>query len=725
MRFRAIICFLVVAVLDSNASSHATPQPEANGSKIQRKEELQKTHLESAEVKWRVVGLRRNSTNLCPEVTGWKSEDWLTQALSEPRDECQPNYQPHQRQLDLQQVVAAAPLLRDLGLDRFCVYTATINPPPPFPNPLPDGLVSAANSQMALVPAGDPDLEPAKTFAQHFLAQASGMPEVSPGLEAIASDPKVRLVFVDTQATGDGLPQKPGPSQHGYTLVHLADELVCRGSHPCSVELATRLALSHTKFEKSPPPAGSTASSQGGNLGLVDELAAAIAKEVLLWLPDSKHKHLILNLSLGWDGEMLGELDKRRASQLKPDAQLVYKALQFARRNGALVIAAAGNRRGGEESKWPILPAAWESHSPSWFPFSCGRRLVYAVGGVDWQGLPLPNYRLGGIPRRVAFGDHAVAQTESPDEPTAIYTGSSVSTAVVSSIAAAVWQQRPELGAAEVMRLLDRSGTNLPGRADYYAWRNLWPLSKLMRAPHLERLSLCQAVAQARKEGGLSPIPACQSWDPGKGAADLSSLVPPFTSLPELKPVTLPPACNSASNPAPRLFAASQEGIATLPEADKVSCPLKILPDMISQRWVHPQPDAEPCPGCSFVPPRVQIAALALEEVPQPPQGYVLAIEIDQKWLPNSKSHHIDSAAIDVDRYSGAGQFVERRTYAIPQEDLDKALTTGMHRFLVSEVGNGGSLKGCTATINFKVTITEEDGTIKSYSVQSPIYVDP
>ena len=56
----------------------------------------------------------------------------------------------------------------------------------------------------------------------------------------------------------------------------------------------------------------------------------------------------------------LGELDKRRVSQLQLDTQLVYKALQYARRSNALVIAAAGNRRGGGESNWPLLPAAWE-----------------------------------------------------------------------------------------------------------------------------------------------------------------------------------------------------------------------------------------------------------------------------------------------------------------------------------------------------------------------------
>ncbi|HEV7508901.1 MAG TPA: S8/S53 family peptidase [Thermoanaerobaculia bacterium] len=714
MKSCTILCSLALAVLSSNASSHAALQ--TNPTECTGKEELQKPKMESAEVKWRVVGLRPKSTAPCPGVPDWQADDWLDQTLREPRKDCRPS-DPKRPRVELSQLVAAAPLLHDLGLDRFCTYTytGTTNPPPPFPKSL-RGLVSAANSQMAMVPAGEIDLEPAQTLAQHFLAQSSGMPAATPPPKAVNSlaDPQVRLVFIDTQEDGEGVPSHSGPSKHGYTLVHLASELVCQGNDPCRVELATRLALSHTKFNKNNPPADSGTSGPGGNLGLVDELAAAIVNEVVQWRPDSKHKHLILNLSLGWDGEMLGEIDQRRVSQLKPDAQLVYNALQFARQSGALVIAAAGNRRGGEESKWPLLPAAWELRRPSYCPFF-GHKLVYAVGGVDWQGLPLPNYRRGGLPKRVAFGDHATAKTGPNEDDTAIYTGSSVSTAVVSSIAAAVWQLRPELKADQVMKLLDRSGNVQPSRSDnfqpsrsdYYAWRDLWPFSKLLRAPRIERLSLCQAVARARVEGGLPSVPKCQAGDPK--AANLSALVPDdladTISFPALTAATLPPDCLSASNPAPQFFAASPPT-----EAGKSSCPLYLLPDIISQRWVAPQPDDPPCMGCSFVPPPRTMAAAASVQ----PQDYVLAIQIDPQWATGGAS--IQSAALDVDRYSQAGLFVGRTTYAIPNDFLTPLV---LHRLLVRGVGLGGTLSHCTATLNFQVTVGEN-----SYSVQNPVYVD-
>jgi hypothetical protein len=727
MRSRTILCFLALAVLGSNAPSRATSQTESNAStiprkEIPRKEGIRKAPMESAEVKWRVVGLRRSSTAACPEVPDWPAEDWLAQTLREPRGECQQSEQSKRPQVDPSQVIAAAPVLHDLGLDRFCVYTyrGAINPPPPFPKSVP-GLASAANGQMALVPSSDPDTESAHIFAGHFLDQTSGIPVTLEDQPLLTGRGRVRLAFLDTQPDSEVVPQSSAPSQHGYTLAHLAEQLLCQYNHTCPIQITTRLALAHSTFDKDHPPAESLADSHGGNLGLVDELASAIVKEVLVWLPDSKHKHLILNLSLGWDGEMLGELDKRRVSQLKPDAQLVYNAIRFARRSGALVIAAAGNRRGGEESKWPLLPAAWELRRPSWVPFPFGHKLLYAAGGVDWQGLPLPNYRRGGMPRRVAFGDHATVITTSTEDTAAIYTGSSVSTAVVSSIAAAVWQQRPELGAAEVMKLLDRSGDSLPSRADYYAWRDLWPISKWVKAPHIERLSLCQAVAQARKEAGLTPIQRCQTWDPEKGAADFKPLVTStsYTPLPEqLEQATLPAACNSASNPPPRLFAASQESLSTLPEGDKSSCPLYLLPDMISQHWVAPQPDDPPCPGCTFVPPPKLLTAALGGNIPVAPKGYVLIMKIDPKWL--GPDYHIDSAAIDIDRYSGAGQFVERMTYAIPPDVLAAALTPGTHQLLLSEVGNGQKLTGCTATLNFKVTVGG-----KTYSVPNPIYVDP
>ena len=50
--------------------------------------------------------------------------------------------------------------------------------------------------------------------------------------------------------------------------------------------------------------------------------------------------------------------------------------------------------------------------------------------------MPLPNYRHGGRPRRVAYGDHAVTAVGDGITPihTPIYTGTSVSAAVVSAV---------------------------------------------------------------------------------------------------------------------------------------------------------------------------------------------------------------------------------------------------------------------------------------------------
>src|SRR5436305_999534 len=107
---RTIFCLLVLAVLGLNAPSHAKPQPKSNEL---RKGEIQKTYMESAEVKWRVVGLRRKSTIPCPQVNDWQADDWLDQTLRGPQKEYRLG-DPKRPQVDLSQLVAAAPLLHDL-----------------------------------------------------------------------------------------------------------------------------------------------------------------------------------------------------------------------------------------------------------------------------------------------------------------------------------------------------------------------------------------------------------------------------------------------------------------------------------------------------------------------------------------------------------------------------------------------------------------------------------
>jgi Subtilase family len=705
MRSPKILCILILAVLGGIVPSRADSQ---------RRDGRQRPPivLESAEVKWQVVALRRKAADPCPEVSGWTVANWLDQALLEPGQK----HDPKSPAPDWRRDQASGPLLRELGLDRFCSYRATASPPRPFPQPLPAGLESATNSRMALVPTGDLDpgpADPVEILARHFLEQTSGMPVAGVAPEKNLGGP-VRLVFLDTQPDGEGVPRSSGPSRHGYTLVHLAEQLTCSGVAHCPVELATRLALPHSTFSPEVPPADYGDGGPGGDLGLVDELAAAIVREIWNWRRSGSRQHLILNLSVGWDGELPGELGGRRGSPLKTDARLVYDALQLAHRSGALVIAAAGNRRGGGESNWPLLPAAWELYRPSGLPRLLGPRPVYAVGGVDWQGLPLPNYRRGGMPRRVAFGDHAVVLTAGLDKHTDVYTGTSVSTAVVSSIAAVVWHLRPELGAAEVMRLVGRSGDPLPSRADYYAWKHLWPLSRLRKAPDLRRLSLCPAVAQACR-GGRCAAPSCHLWEPTRHA-DLSPLGFVATlPLPAPRAASLPALCEPASRPAPRFFTFGEREASTDPTAaGESSCPLYLLPDMVSQRWVCPQPEANPCPGCTFVPPPSGAMASTAS-----PSGYVLAVEIDPEWQRSTRAE-IKSATLDVDRYDG-GRLAARTTYNIPADELLAAgAPGGTHRLLLNGIGGGRSLAGCTATLNFEVSL---DG--RSYSIQSPVYVDP
>ena len=192
--------------------------------------------------------------------------------------------------------------------------------------------------------------------------------------------------------------------------------------------------------EDSPDDPGDDA---GGHQGRIGDLAAAILAEIERWQATDPKSKLVLNLSVGWDGEYI-DPDKKKEADLEASSRAVYDALRLASHLDVLVIASSGNRSGGVHSQSSLLPAAWESSPPTWLPCPLGKKVVYAVGGVDWQGLPLPNTRPAGLPWRVAYGDHAVARTPSDGavESTKMYTGTSVSAAVVSS------DRRRDLGAA-------------------------------------------------------------------------------------------------------------------------------------------------------------------------------------------------------------------------------------------------------------------------------------
>lgn len=564
---------------------------------------------------------------------------------------------------------------------------------------------------MALAARGDELHETVgPVLAEHFRIQARG------SSVPLAGPANVRLTFVDGQPTGEGVPSTPPPgSQHGYTLAHLAREVLCSTEGPCAVTIASRRALHydnfHSKKELQPLPA-----SEAGHLGLVSDLASAIVAEVLHWRQTGGPRHLILNLSLGWDGELLHKLKPdlatHKASALEPSVLAVYKALQFARKRGVLVIAAAGNRRGGQKkSGWPLLPAAWELRRPSFFPFVFGRKPVYAVGGVDGQRLPLSNARSGGIPRRVAYGDHAVAQV-GDGEYTAIYTGSSVSTAVVSSAAAAVWQLRPGLRPAEVLRLVSRSDDRLDIRADFYAWRKLWPLSWLLPAPEARRVSLCAAVRRACADAAQCPslaaAPKCRD-DVSDQSPALSPRFPTITRTRRPQPYPSEPLEASFIPPCESDLRLSTLGGGM----SDPPCLINRFVSVATGPWTLPQPEDDPCSGCSLIqPPRLQAALDGDSDAEASPDPvlYDLKLQIHKSW--QTAPPTLQGAVLEIDCSSvGRGKTL----YKISFDQQSPNLQT------VIDLGDGKRLSGCGARLDFAVLTQSGEW----MSVPSPVFIEP
>jgi hypothetical protein len=611
-------------------------------------------------------------------------------------------------------------LIRDLGLDRFCVYT-TDKPRSdernPFGGKLPRGLAAVAPDRMALSANGPNDLETAvfKPLAGTFKSETEGVAEAAGGLAFMPNAPSVRLAILDSQEDLDDVPRTPpAGSQHGYTLMHLAERLACPAGQ-CAAKIVSRRALGYTDFDPRQPLSQFEAgNNKGGTVGTVSDLGTAILLAILQWHRDGSPGHLILNLSLGWDGELFKDLEVSSVSKLPPDVLYVYNALRLAARSRVLVIAAAGNQKGGSpDSNWPLLPAAWEMRRPSWSPLLHRRRLIYSVGGVDWQGLPLPNSRNGGHPRRVAYGDHAVVD-QGDGQPTAILTGSSVSTAVVSSIAAVIWHLRPELRPDQVMRLIDRSGEPQPMQADFYEWRTIWPLYLLFPPPQLSQVSLCSAVKHACPDGARCPFLAAAPREcrlPHQPAL-LNQFSPPPTT-PSFIAETVSPL--ETCDPGRQFFGPNRG-----PATGTPHCPSAEYASVISRRWNFPQPDAVPCPGCSLDPPRAAAvavetdAALAPPSIPATPR-YTLHWQISDEWLPMLQSGLLQpGATLDVDCFDGSTSR-SRATYRIP---VNLRATQGVQA--IPNISEGASLNGCTAQLNFVVL---KDGV--PMSVQNPVAVDP
>ena len=452
--------------------------------------------LAGACAEWRWIGISRPDTR-CPEVPGWTVRPLFAQ-LAPVEDQCQ------------QSNVPSPALIRELN--RFCVYESTNR------RTNRQQLQSLADtSKLVRV---DRDCAAHSLVERYSKTEASWSP--NPAFLAQAGKPStplrienqrgVRLAFLDTQPTGGDVPKFQGRSPHGYTLALIARDLVCAGPERdarCAAQITTRLALPIIRFDPTKPGHNLTDDTLGGYLGMQSDLAEAIRSEVDSWRNENQQKHLVLNLSLAWDGNLFGGLSVDRIAEMRAGTQAVYRALQYAASFDALILAAAGNRqREPCANVGPLLPAAWESQPPRDATCQEGPTpLLYAVGGVKSDGWPLGNSRISGMPKRAAYGE------------TALFSGSSVATAIASAIAAVVWDSFPELTSDQVMEILDETGANLPVTANFYVGA---PTPLTSEGPPVRRLLLCAALKKAcEKHGPPCPLDPqeCEPLLPLEGAA--------------------------------------------------------------------------------------------------------------------------------------------------------------------------------------------------------------
>jgi len=456
----------------------------------------------------------------------------------------------------------------------------------------------------------------------------------------------VRLAILDTQPKDLWRDRRAGRSPHGWSLAHIGRQLVCPDegpalSGPCVAEVTTRLALPWRKLNPDHFRGTHLDERRGGYFGTLYDLAKAIDRE----LAEARGSGdlLVLNLSVGWDGEAFGGLENE-VDEMPVPAQLLYRVLEDAACQGVLVVAAAGNRLGGPEPEsGMLLPAAWAGRTVTCREGS-QRRLLYAVAGVDGTSKPLSNARPEGMPELVAFADHAVVETFEPDLPTKTYTGSSVAAAVASAAAAAVWSERPEWAARQVMETLYDSGSELAKTADVVANPPLGPPAGVSRIAALSPLALAEEAAVRR--GSVPPSSVhriclqralCEAQGADGAACRGVDQTCPESEPPALHLVLDARHAADVSGYTEAWSIAPAEGckatqVLYMPTAERpsYSCPSDQFESVLARPWVGPQPQDPPCPNCTLEPPGTGGGdGLMAAEVGG---SYTLYIEIDGDW---------------------------------------------------------------------------------------------
>ncbi len=458
------------------------------------------------------------------------------------------------------------------GADPFCVYEWAADGFPTQKD------LEAINGQpecaiaLAMAPGG-PTREVLVPLAKAFDRQARGIAgdgiDLAHRMLAELKGEAVEVAVVD--ATPFGV-EKPDTSGHGFAVSRVIGSLACEDvdSSRCAEMIRPYLAM---RLAPGPTPDTWVDNPNGGYMGTFHQLFRAFRRALTTW--DHKHKRII-NLSLGWDPIKTAPSDW--------EVRTMTTLLERAHCEGALVIAAAGNITG---SSGPLYPAALETETPPDAekcrklmgdlaadlpprPRPDPRRydpLVHAVGGVDIRDERLAISRPWGQPRLSAYGMEVTTPAKVAEGFTGPLTGTSMSAAIVSGIAAVVWKARPKLSAAEVVGLVYASGRLLDAKAGNRWTRTefclngpgerceKWPAR---RASFCETMNAAMPGAQLKCVDPSQPVPA-----------DLFPPVPPEPAGPRI--ASRPCKLANCGTPAGPMSVQLPENV--MPQPGVASCP--------------------------------------------------------------------------------------------------------------------------------------------------------
>ena len=206
-----------------------------------------------------------------------------------------------------------APIELIRELNRFCVYEIEDSHEaerPPVPPAASADLVRFDQDCAALATVGGAKKSTAdwQALSTEFLGQAG-----KTKLPRIDGPPGVRLAFLDTHPTGRGVPKQWWHSEHGYTLAHIARNLVClpKNAERCAAQITTRLALPILRFDSKTKGYSPMRNEEDTSAcRAISPTPSAGKWTVGGAIARGGPQHLVLNLSLAWDGDLFGGLDE-------------------------------------------------------------------------------------------------------------------------------------------------------------------------------------------------------------------------------------------------------------------------------------------------------------------------------------------------------------------------------------------------------------------------------